>query len=217
MRIKSLLMNLDFLLRNRGKERKVSLHSHSYPGSLTQEKTIGEAFNPKRQGLKPVGCLSIPDPGPLGWHLYPPQLGIRLLSQSPSKEDPCPQVLTKPAILGPELLTAILGVSRHAPSLSENDKGQRPLTGLLLGTGCIDLSTPWEEDLSPKLSNTQNIRNRRVPWELDTRVDSTTASIPLQSPCGLRGLWGFTYSGYRLSSRSTPVLFSSGSHSHRPG
>lgn len=40
LRIKSLLMNLDFLLRNRGKGRKVSLHSHSYPGSLTQEKTI---------------------------------------------------------------------------------------------------------------------------------------------------------------------------------
>lgn len=42
------------------------------------------------------------------------------------------------------LVTAVLGVSRNVPSLSEDDEEQRSASGP---------STPWEEDLGPKLSN----------------------------------------------------------------
>lgn len=77
-------------------------------------------------------------------------------------------------MVGPELLAAILGVSWHSPSLSENDKGQRVLTGVLLAAARTDPSTTQEENLSPEVSNTQNIRNPRVPCELDISVDSTS-------------------------------------------
>jgi hypothetical protein len=80
-------LNLDFLLRNRSGGRKVSPYSHSCPGNSTYKETIWEVLF-KRQGLKPVGCLGIPDPGQLGWHLYPLQLGIQLLFESLGKGRP---------------------------------------------------------------------------------------------------------------------------------
>lgn len=81
----------------------------------------------------------------------------------------------------------MLGVSRYTPSLSEDDNEQRRLAGLLLGPGHIEPSTPWEGDLVPKLSSTQDIRNPRVPYEQGANVNSTSWAIPLQSPRGHKG------------------------------
>lgn len=81
----------------------------------------------------------------------------------------------------------MLGVLRYVPSLSEKDKEQRGLTGLLLRPEHRKPSTLREEDFGPTFSGTQDIGNPRVPCEQDASVNSISWASPCKVPGDSRG------------------------------